>query len=108
MRKKVDFRLGGILLLSATYLTVGYANGISRAQTRFLQSAAEDIAPIEFNEKLPCSPCIMNGWIYCVDGKDHQHIDEGQYAPDGVCCESLSDCAPLDDPTWTCSNSYVD
>ena len=98
-------KLGEILLLTTSAAAVVTAQQ-SSTMTRFLQSDIPEA--VSFNSKLPCYPCITNGWIYCIDGTDHQHVDSGQYAPDGVCCENMANCAPISNPTYVCSSTYSD
>ena len=95
MRKKIVKGGGGFLLLASLALASGNP---SANYDRNLQTIDGSIT---FHQKLPCYPCIMNGWIFCQDGKD-----QPSYTPDYTCCKSLTECDKLTDPSWTCSSSY--
>lgn len=95
MRKKSVTKGGGLLLLASLTLASGISESIEQRNLQTIDGS------ITFHQKLPCYPCIMNGWTFCQDGKDQPN-----YTPDFQCCKSLSECDKLSDPAWTCSSSY--
>lgn len=59
-----------------------------------------------YNSSLSCFGCVMAGYIYCVQGGDHDIV--GKTAPAGYCCKSYQTCPYVTRAGWTCSSSYND
>jgi len=62
----------------------------------------------QHSPKLTCFSCIMNDYLYCQEGPDHPHVRINGTLPQGVCCQSATNCPQMTLPGWTCSNTYTD
>jgi hypothetical protein len=64
--------------------------------------------PVAYDADLPCYQCIMNNYIYCVEGAERQIVAKGKNAPKGYCCSSYESCSYVKNPAYSCSSTYTD